>query len=205
MEKEIRTVPIDLELRKDGEDKSILHGRAAVYNSRSQVLGSWSPFTEVIEPGFFSDVMGMDVIATIEHNCEKLVGRTTAGTLKLMDSPDALLTENDLPNTTVGNDLKENIRRGEIRGMSFAFTVKDGGDRIEKDKATGAITRTLLPGGCESLYDVTYTANPAYQATSVSQRSLDKMTELNIPEKNIDDDLARREHQNKQRLKLLRL
>jgi hypothetical protein len=52
------------------------------------------------------------------------VGRTKSGTLKLKDTPSGLTTENILPDTTAGNDLKILIERGDIRGMSFAFTVK---------------------------------------------------------------------------------
>lgn len=170
MEKEVRTIPASFEVRQESNKNPVIVGRCAVYNSRSENLGG---FTEIIEPGFFANVLENDVVATVEHNNEKLVGRTSAGTLKIEDSSDALTTENDIPPTTVGNDLIINAKRGEIKGMSFAFRVKSGGDKWEEDPTTGAMTRTLLAGGCERLYDVTYTCNPAYRETSFAMRSLE--------------------------------
>lgn len=187
MEKEIRTIPIDLELRRDGQNNPVLFGRAAVYNSMSNDLGG---FKEIIEPGFFSGVLDGDIIATIEHNCEKIVGRTSAGTLKITDSDEALLTENNIPPTSVGKDLAINIERGEIKQMSFAFTVKPGGD--EWKTSNGVTTRTLRANGCSGLYDVTYTSRPAYSDTSIAMRSLEKhIEETKEPETDPDDDFAK--------------
>lgn len=211
MEREVRTMPISLELRRDGNNNPVCYGRAVVYNSKSNLLGGRYGFFEVIEPGFFSGVLDGDIIATIEHNCEKLVGRTSAGTLKLTDTPDALNTENSLPPTTVGNDLKINIERGEIKGMSFAFSVKDGGDKWETDKTTGVTTRTLLAGGCEGLYDVTYTCNPAYSDTSVAMRSLEKIkdgedkTDENKRKDDPNDDLAKIEIKSNERKRQIKM
>jgi uncharacterized protein len=82
----------------------------------------------------------------------------------------------------VGNDLLILVKRGDIQGMSFTFRVKDGGDRWNTDEKTGVMTRTLLKGGCERLYDVTYTCDPAYIDTTVAQRSLAKIKEAPDPD-----------------------
>jgi len=185
---EIRTVPVELEIRNDGKNEPILAGMAAVYNKRSVVMGGMGGFTEVIEPGFFSGVMDQDVLATVEHDNTKLVGRTKSGTLKLSDSPEGLRSENKIPATTVGNDLLTLVKRGDIQGMSFKFRCADGGSKWEQDDKTGAVTRTLKAGGCEELADVTYTCDPAYTDTTVAQRS---MTEFRSKVKDeVNDDLA---------------
>jgi HK97 family phage prohead protease len=172
---EIRTMPVTLELRKTGKNP-VVYGKAAVYNSKSNPLGTGSnTWIETIEPGFFSSVLNQDVLATVEHNTERLVGRTKSGTLKLKDTPQGLTTENVLPDTAAGNDLKILIERGDIRGMSFAFTVKKGGDQWRTDKATGSVTRTLKSGGCQILHDVTYTSDPAYSDTTIAMRSMEKL------------------------------
>ena len=204
MDKEIRTVPIELELRTDGENNEIVYGKAVVYNSLSNTLRTKTgiQFIEIIEPGFFDSVLDSDVIATIEHNPEKIVGRRSAGTLKITDTPEALLTENHIPPTTAGNDLKINIARGEIRAMSFAFNVKKGGDMWSKG-ANGIMKRTLLRGGCNGFYDVTYTIDPGYSDTAVAMRSMEKYNEEQSSEADPNDDMAT-EH-NKRRIKLARL
>jgi hypothetical protein len=54
--------------------------------------------------------------------------------------------------------------------MSFAFTLKDGGD----DWATtddGAVVRTLRADGADELFDTSIVTYPAYRATHVDMRS----------------------------------
>jgi hypothetical protein len=169
---ETRTMPVQLEIRADGKNEPVLAGLAAVYNKRSQVIGGMGGFTEIIEPGFFSGVMDQDVLATIEHNNERLVGRTKSGTLKISDSDEGLRTENKIPPTSDGNDLLTLVKRGDISGMSFKFRCADGGSKWESDSTTGAVTRTLMAGGCEELADITYTCDPAYKDTAVAERSM---------------------------------
>ena len=180
METEKRFAAFTFDIQDVGLKNPVIWGKAAIYNSRSQLLGNNQEkgFYEEILPGFFPEsVLRSDIIATVEHNNEKIVGRTTAATLKLRDSATALLTENQLPLTSVGKDLLINIQRGEIRGMSFSFRVKPGGDKWRRDPATGKMIRSLLPGGAERIFDVTYTTDPAYTDTSVALRSLQRWEE----------------------------
>ena len=73
--------------------------------------------------------------------------------------------------TTTGQNLMILVQRKDLAGMSFSFSVKPGGDRWEKD-SNGKKIRRLLRNGCAGLYDVTYTANPAYSDSSIAQRSM---------------------------------
>jgi HK97 family phage prohead protease len=190
---EIRTMKARLEMRTDTSGNPVLFGQAAVYNSLSKDLGG---FKEIIEPGFFTGVLDGDIIATLEHDAANLLGRTSAKTLRIWDSPEALRTENHIPPTTTGNNLMILIKRGDIRGMSFAFSVKPGGDRWDRDKVTGAKTRRLLRNGCAGLYDVTYTANPAYVNTEIAQRSM---------KEHFNDDPTRKQRPRATLLKLSKL
>lgn len=174
MNKEIRSLPASLQVRTDHKGNAVIIGRCAVYNSRSVLLGNPDKgFYEIIEPGFFSGVLNQDVLATIEHNNEMLIGRTKSGTLKIKDSSTALLTENTLLNTSYANNLKISIQRGDIKGMSFTFLLKKDGDKWRRDPTTGKMIRTLLSGGCEILYDITYTVDPAYIDTGLALRSME--------------------------------
>jgi HK97 family phage prohead protease len=162
---EVRIFDLErIELRQEG-DADIIEGFTAVYNSRSQDLGG---FVEVIEPGFFSDVLDDDVRALFNHDPNIVLGRTKSGTLRLFDTTDGLRVVNELPKTTWGNDLKVSIERGDVDQMSFGFTVKKGGDSWAK--RNGVNIRTLKPGGCKRLYDVSPVTYPAYAATSVQAR-----------------------------------
>ena len=73
----------DIEIRvhtEGGQQKS--SGYAAVFNSRSEDLGG---FVEEIRPGAFTRALaeGQDVIGAVDHNPSKILGRNTAGTMRL--------------------------------------------------------------------------------------------------------------------------
>jgi hypothetical protein len=60
------------------------------------------------------------------------------------------------------------VRRGDIDGSSFSFSVADGGDVWEK-RQDGIYLRKIKK--ISGLYDVTITASPAYPETSVGVRN----------------------------------
>ena len=141
-------------------------GRPVVYNSRSEDLGG---FIETIAPYAFKDSMGGDIRALIEHDATKLLGRTSSGTLKVLEDSQGIQIEITPPNTRTSDELLESIQRGDISGMSFGFSVPPDGDSWNVDQAPAL--RTVHRA---TLHEVTVTALPAYQATSVqvAQRSL---------------------------------
>ena len=64
-------------------------------------------------------------------------------------------------------DYLSAVERGDIRGMSYAFTVPDGGDEYDPKTNTRTITRIA------KIYECTLTAFPAYESTYVSAESRD--------------------------------
>lgn len=161
---------VEAELRAEGDpEKPVISGTAAVYNRWSEDLGG---FREIIEPGFFEPVLKNDVRALWNHNTDLVLGRTKAGTLSLADTERGLDVKINPPDTQTGRDAVVSIQRRDVTQMSFAFSVKSGGDQWERDPKTGAITRRLLRGGCEQLYDVSPVTYPAYPQTSVHARAM---------------------------------
>jgi HK97 family phage prohead protease len=148
-------------------------GYAAVWNMRSQDLGG---FVEEIAPGAFTEALasGDDVLALVEHNPGQILGRRSMGTLSLAQDDRGLRVEIDPPNTTVGNDAVENVRRGDIKGMSFRFP-RGAKDSWRLDK--GESVRTLHKVG---LREVTLTSIPAYDSTSASVRALNDQEEAEM-------------------------
>ncbi len=117
---ETRTLQRPVEVRaKDGAGRTIA-GYAAVFNSTADIGDS---FREIIAPGAFSGTLGGDVMALIGHDRNRVLGRTTAGTLRLREDDTGLAVEIDLPDTTDGRDLAVLIERGDVSGMSFGFVV----------------------------------------------------------------------------------
>jgi HK97 family phage prohead protease len=143
-----------------------LEGYAALYNSPSADLGG---FTEVIRPGAFTAALASspDVLALYDHDTRHVLGRTSAGTLRLQEDARGLRFEIDVPATQTGRDILVSVGRGDIRGASFAFVAKE--DRW--NKTSGGMLRELLD---VDLIDVTVTPNPAYPETTVARRALER-------------------------------
>lgn len=161
---ETRTLTRPVEVRaKDGAGRTIA-GYAAVFNSTADIGDS---FREIIAPGAFSGTLGGDVMALIGHDRNRVLGRTTAGTLRLREDDTGLAVEIDLPDTTDGRDLAVLIERGDVSGMSFGFVVTK-----QRWDETGPVpTRTIE---AVDLREVTVTAFPAYDDTTIALRSLDE-------------------------------
>ena len=162
MNREIRTYSVgqfSVEQRKETEGRTIV-GHAAVFNT----IDGPDWFREQIEPGAFADSIKQDdVRALLNHDSNLLLGRNTAGTLRLSEDEVGLRMEIDVPDTTVGNDLLKSIERGDISQASFAFQTIDE-DLETKD---GEDVRTIRKA---KLYDVSPVTYPFYEATDISLR-----------------------------------
>lgn len=166
MERRIVAEPIDVEER-DGSMPTI-RGMAATFHSESRDLGG---FREVIHPEAFDAVLNRDsgradVVALWNHDNNQLLGRTSSGTLRLHTDERGLHYEIDPPATTLARDLMTMVRRGDVFGSSFAFTVED---ETWNDEGEVPIRTVRKVGG---LFDVSLVTNPAYLDTDVAVRSL---------------------------------
>ena len=159
---ETRSLPRPLEVRAAGSSGRTLGGYASIFNSPADIGGS---FREIVAPGAFSDALKADVRALIDHDSGRVIGRTTAGTLRLAEDDTGLAVEIDLPDTSDGRDLATLIERGDISGMSFGFVVtKQAWDE------TGEVPIRTIEA--VDLHEVSVVAFPAYDDTSIGLRSL---------------------------------
>ena len=161
----------DIEFR-EAESRKV-EGYASVFNSRSKDLGG---FTEIIDPAAFNGVIERsDVLALLNHDQDRGVlarSRKGVGSLTLTVDERGLHYSFDAPNTALGNELVEGLKRGDISTSSFAFTV--AGERWDKDE-DGRYVRTITQ--IDKLYDVSPVYNEAYEDTTVALRSLDAVRE----------------------------
>ena len=155
----------DLDIQGEGELPKIV-GYAAVFDSESRDLGN---FTEVIKPGAFNRALdeNQDVRAFVDHDAAKILGRTKAGTLELTQDGVGLRVEITPPDTTVGRDTVESVRRGDLDSMSFGFVVREDDWSEVEGRAVREI-RDL------DLHEVSLVSFPAYEETSVAVRRLDR-------------------------------
>jgi hypothetical protein len=174
--------PVEIRAEKNGDTRKII-GTAAVFDKMSEDLGG---FREKIAPGAFSKTLseGGTKKAYWNHNSDRVLGSTKAGTLKLEERKDGLYFEIDPPSWA--DEHLESIERGDVDQMSFGFrTIKDN---WMKDHDTGKVIRELLE---VQLFEVSPVAMPAYPQTDAQVRSLetDKLKELLIQlDHNLLDD-----------------
>ena len=141
-------------------------GFAIRYQSESRDLGG---FREIIQRGALSGSLadpGIDPIALWNHEPRLILGRRSAGTLRLTDTAEGLAFEIDLPKTGYGLDVRKLVERGDLKSMSFGFTVAPGGEKwATRD---GQKIRTL---SAITLHEISLVSDPAYLETSVKMRA----------------------------------
>lgn len=173
------------EINVDEESRTIA-GYAAVFERESEDLGR---FTEVIDPKAFSATDMSDVRALINHDSNKLLARSSSGTLSLEVDDQGLRYEFQVPDTTYGRDLVVMMQRGDITQSSFGFTVSE--DKWE-EREGGVPLRRITK--IDRLYDVSPVTFPAYPDTSVAVRSLESWKEeISAEEKEEHDNEVAKE------------
>lgn len=168
----------DIEWRRAQNGRSenyTLRGHAAVFNSLSEDLGG---FRELLEPGAFRAALRgtPDVRLLHDHDAARVLARTTAQvdgkpSLELREDATGLHVWAIVQPRTWVDDLAVEMQSGLVDQMSFAFTIRDGGDdwAVAED---GTVVRTIRADGIDALYDVSVVAYPAYPATDVGVREL---------------------------------
>ena len=150
-----------------------VEGYAVVFQSESNDLGG---FKEVIDSRALDGIIEKsDVLCLLNHNEDKgVLARSNKGVGSLTLSIDdrGLKYSFEAPNTALGDELLEGLRRGDISTSSFAFTVKSDSWQKRED---GSYLRTI--NSINELFDVSPVYRAAYDATSVNvdTRGLDKM------------------------------
>lgn len=155
------------------ENSRIVEGYAIVFNQQSRLLydkASKKVFTEIIDPRAVTKAFldEQDVKMLYNHSNDMLLARSTFGygTLSYEIDEYGVKYRFEMPNTSVGNDVLELIRRGDVWGCSFAFTyAKDG---IRDEKRNGQNYRTVIQ--MASIDDFSIVVDPAYMGTYVSTR-----------------------------------
>jgi len=156
------------EVRTAGDVTQIV-GYAAAFNVEAVIANN---FRERIMPGAFRDVIGAsaDVVGAFNHDPNHVLGRTTAGTLRLSEDATGLRYELDV-NTSdpsaVG--IAARVSRGDVTGSSFRFMVAPDGDEWTRSTRTGELPlRTIHRfSGLRDVGPVTF---PAYNESTAEAR-----------------------------------
>lgn len=171
MNKKVVTRTYNFEIRAENNDKHGDHieGRPVVYDSRTD-LGY---FDEIIEKGALDKANLRDVRFLVNHDTSMIPlarsrNNNENSTMQLM--PDekgmGIRVDLDTENNHVSRSLYSAVKRGDITGMSFMFTIdKEEWEDLESDHP---VRRIKAIG---QVFEVSAVTFPAYESTEISARN----------------------------------
>ena len=162
--RQLRSVTSQFETREAEGDLSI-EGYFSVFNS---IYELWPGATESVAPGAFSDTLGNDIRALVNHDSTLVLGRNKAGTLELREDSHGLWGKIKVnPNDGDAMNLYERVKRGDVDQCSFGFMIESEETDFREDGSVHWTIRKV------NLFEVSVCTFPAYEETEVSARKAD--------------------------------
>lgn len=144
----------------------ILEGVAIVFDTPTIINDPYGgSYTEIIKSGSLDRADLSDVHLFYNHDANKVPLARTPKTMQLTISSVGLEFKATLPNTESAKEVYEAVKRGDLSGCSFAFTVPENGDSYDAESNT----RTIFE--IAKLYECSIVPFPAYPQTSVEARN----------------------------------
>lgn len=162
------TLPDPLAVRENG-DGLTFEGYAAVYNSPTRIGDYSGDFDEQIAPGAFRAVAnGKYPVLMFDHGKHPLIGSMPLGRITdAREDTQGLFVTARLTDNWLIQPVRDAVRDQAVKGMSFRFTVDDGGDSW-MDRTDDVPLRTLTSVSVPELGPVVF---PAYEPTTAAVRS----------------------------------
>lgn len=162
---EMRTYSLDI----SSDDEYNITGRPIVYGSKTNI----GYFDEIIERGALDNADLTDVRFLVNHNRSGIPlarSRRNNGNSTMQLIPDenglGIKVKLDVENNAEAKSLYSAVKRGDITGMSFMFSVdKDEWDDVDSEHPTRHI-RSI-----KSVVEVSAVTFPAYDSTEINARS----------------------------------
>ena len=168
--REVRFAPIELRTEQEDERVAYIEGYPIVFNQETD-MGEWR---EVIDPATVSDEkMLRDVALMVGHDFGSIPlahsrRNNGSGTMQLTAADEGVFMRAalDVEGNPKAKEAYSAVKRGDLSGMSFAFTVnEERWEDLDTDKPLRRIT------GFGRIFEVSLVAFPAYPGTSVQAAS----------------------------------
>ncbi len=156
------------EVRAAGDEEARIQGRPIVFGSQTDI-GGW--FGEVIDEGALDEADLSDVRFCKNHDTSNVYARFKRGkennTMNLAISRDGLDIDAwlDVKGNPLAATLYSEVKRGDISGMSFMFSVRE---QEWKNLDSDYPIRHIKKIG--TVIEVCAVTFPAYEATQISAR-----------------------------------
>lgn len=160
-------VELRCELRSRNEGRHI-SGKAISFDTQSNYIG----FIEILHKGCITQELidNSDIVFLYNHDYNQVLARANKGkgTLNINLQDDGVYFDFEVPETTVGNDVLENIRLGNITQCSFRFRYAEESGSYRDQKIGDTWYRNVYKVG--ELLDFSLVTDPAYDDTYVNVR-----------------------------------
>ena len=164
-QRQLRSIPTSFETREDG-DQLIIDAYFAVYNSNYYIAPGMS---ESIAPGAFTNSLGNDIRALINHDTTLVLGRTTAHTFELRDDLHGLFGSVVINrNDSDAMNAHARVKRGDVSQCSIGFNIIREDTEVRED---GSVHWTITEA---NLIECSLCTFPAYEATSATARAKER-------------------------------
>ena len=189
----------DFEMRADEkEDKGIVTGIPIVFE-RETDLGT---YTEVISKSALDKTDLRDVRFLVNHNTDMTPlarsRRNNANSTMQMEVKEDgmhIRVNLDTENNTESKNLFSAIKRGDVSGMSFMFTVKgDKWEGMDTDKPKRTITEI------GKVFEVSAVTFPAYEQTAIDARSAETLEKAKATLEKARAEAAKKEAEERYKL-----
>ena len=177
MNKEVRSLDFEIRAEETGNEERAgrLTGTPIVFNQVTDL--GW--IREVIEPGALDDTDLKDVRFLIGHDTSGIPlarsrNNNASSTMQLSVNENGMdiRVDLDIENNPRAKELYSAVKRGDISGMSFMFTVdKDAWEDLESEQPLRRIT------AISRVFEVSAVTFPAYEGTSLEAASEDSALE----------------------------
>lgn len=152
-----------VELRSIENGQPEIFGYGSVFNSDSHVLRTarGQQFVEQIQPGAFDHLLDdPDIVSLFNHSADYPLARNKRSMQVGVDSY-GFWYRYSAPNSPMGQNITESIRRGDVVGSSFSFFVSDKNEEWEMRKGQPAMRYIKKVDKVIDLGPVTFEAYPA--------------------------------------------
>lgn len=161
--KEFRHVELRAAENKAGD--MILKGKPIVYGAKTLINDINGSYNEIIRSGALAGVNLKDTHLFYNHDTSKVPLARAPKTMTLTETRDGLELEATLPDTPEAKGVYTAVERGDLTGMSFAFTLDKDGSQYDAKTNTRSITKFT------KILECSVVPYPAYQETSVQARA----------------------------------
>ena len=177
MNKEVRSLEFEIRAEETGKEERAgrLTGTPIVFNQVTDL--GW--IREVIEPGALDDTDLKDVRFLVGHDTSGIPlarsrNNNASSTMQLSVNENGMdiRVDLDIENNPRAKELYSAVKRGDISGMSFMFTVdKDSWEDLESEQPLRRIN------SISRVFEVSAVTFPAYEGTSLEAASEDSALE----------------------------